>query len=134
VSIIITRISSLGGFRHALQIPPENGSEIILDTLIAQALSIFAFGTGKFSAGYLILRLLPPTSHTIRWIVWIIALTSLAYNLLQVILTFVQCSPPASAWAFPPDPHASCWTASQKFADIYVGGGKSILNIDFEYV
>ena len=121
---LLNSTANLGGLRHLPFVPLENASRIALQTLILQAVTVFAYGTGKFSVGYFILRLLPPSSPWSRRCVWTVISLTLFYNWLQVILTFVQCNPPSKAWD--PNVIGECWTQASKFTDIYIGGSKKI--------
>ncbi|KAF7956539.1 hypothetical protein EAE96_003875 [Botrytis aclada] len=126
LAIVITHSASLGGFRHLIHINPLNLSQIALETFVAQALTIFAYGLGKFSIGCTILRILPHTSKWRKWFIWGLICTTLVYNWLECVLTFFQCLPSRSLW----DPTVlptSCWSFYAKMANIYVGRGFNIV-------
>nr|ANM86611.1 hypothetical protein [Cladonia uncialis subsp. uncialis]AUW30807.1 hypothetical protein [Cladonia uncialis subsp. uncialis] len=58
-SAVVTSTANLGGYRHLIHVPPQNINQVFLNTYIFQTLTTFAFGTSKFSIGFLILRLIP---------------------------------------------------------------------------
>ena len=122
LSCVITYIASLGGSRHLVYVPPQNLSEVAKSNFIVQALTIFTFGTSKFSVGYLILRLLPPNSKWRKWSIWVLIVFTCFYNWLECILTFTQCNPARAQWD--PSIVGTCWSLHAKLVNVYVGGGK----------
>ncbi|MCJ1313931.1 hypothetical protein MMC25_007611 [Agyrium rufum] len=120
--------SSLGGFRHIYYVPPENLKNVGINNYVQQALGIFAFGTSKASVGCLILRLLPPTSFWRKWTLWAVIVFTVFYNWLNIIITFIQCSPPRALWE-PEIPH-TCWAPKVQTDISYVGSSYNIV-IDF---
>ena len=119
---MITYIASLGGSRHLVYVPLQNLSEVAKSNFIVQALTIFTFGTSKFSVGYLILRLLPPNSKWRKWFIWVLIVFTCFYNWLECILTFTQCNPTRAQWD--PSVAGTCWSLHAKLVNVYVGGGK----------
>ena len=118
---VVTYTASLGGLRHAAYINPANLERIGLNSFIFQVLAIFAFGSAKVSVGCMILRLLPITSRyrrrTVRIVVWF----TFVFNIANMIITFVQCSPPRALWE-PNVPH-TCWDPDVQLHIAYVGTG-----------
>ena len=114
--------AELGGFRHLVYVPPQHLSQVGLNGYITQALTIVAFGTGKFSVGYSILRLLSRNSFWRKWFVLGLIILALFWNSLEAILTFFQCNPPKAQWN--PEIHATCWSLHARLTNIYVGGGE----------
>jgi hypothetical protein len=118
----VTEVARLGGFKHLMFVPLENGTRVALSLLIAQCFNICAFGTGKFSVGLLLLGVLSKTSTWRKWFIWVLICVTLAYNVAEGILMLFQCEPARAAWD--PMVKGQCWSMNKKLTNIYVGGGE----------
>ena len=94
-----------------------------MNVYIFQTITTFAFGTSKFSIGYLILRLLPPNSVKLKTFIWVFIVLTCIFNWVQAILMWFQCSPTQALWnrMIP----AKCWSVQTKVNNIYAGYGIS---------
>lgn len=125
---VVTSTSNLGGFRHSAYVPPENATQVILNTYILQTLTTFAFGTSKFSIGYMILRLLSTGSVKRRRFIWGLIIFACIYNWGEALSIWFQCMPTRALWDF--TIAGTCWSLEAKLINIYVGGTWNIV-IDF---
>lgn len=119
---MVTSTANLGGYRHLIYVPPQNIKQVLLNTYIFQTLTTFAFGTSKFSIGFLILRLIPSSLVGSRRFIWGLIIFTCIYNWTEVVLVWMQCKPRKASWDF--NIPATCWSLNAKLANIYVGTGK----------
>ena len=125
--IVVTYQAQLGGFRHLAEVDPENLRQVGINNYILQTFGIFAFGAGKVSVGCLILRVLPPGSVWRRWIILSTIIFVFVFDCVNVVLTFVQCSPPRALWE--PEIEHTCWDVSVQTNIAYGGTGEESSSI-----
>ena len=94
----VTKYAVIGGTRHLDDLKDTEIEQVLLWSYIVQFWATFNFIPAKTSVGLLIVRLMRPLKG---WRFWMIVgmLTLLAVlNILDSILVFAQCNPPAALW------------------------------------
>ena len=101
LAIMVTVMASLGCFRHLESIGSLDQLSQILKVLWAsQPFGIFGVIPGKLAIALTLLRILGPTaSRSIRYIIYAMSFLSCAIALVDILLVFLQCSPPSVLWS-----------------------------------
>ncbi|KAK2606307.1 hypothetical protein QQS21_003238 [Conoideocrella luteorostrata] len=111
---ILTKVIALGGLRHLFYLTPQERVKAVKWTWICQPFVIMGFATGKLSVGILLYRVIGSTTFWRKWSLCFTVVSALVFSIVNVALTFAQCSPPSALW----NPHlvetgeAKCWPPS----------------------
>ncbi|KAI0550474.1 hypothetical protein F4679DRAFT_542537 [Xylaria curta] len=135
LTVFVGFLGSAGGTRHLYYLKNGVAKQVTKLNWIAQAFGIIALGTGKLAVGFLLLRLIPPTTRWRRRIIWALMSLTMIGNSLSVILTFTQCRNVAALWD--PDVRAvtKCWDPKvQSNFSTFSGSLNSAVDIIFSLI
>lgn len=93
-----TVMCGYGGAKHIGALDPDDLMQALRFNWAAQPFVIFGFATGKISIGLLILRIIGPNTVVRKWLLYVTLCLSLIFSIIDIILTFAQCSPPQALW------------------------------------
>ena len=99
-----------GGARHLYYLSPSQISTAVKLDWVAQPFAIAAFGLGKISTAFLVLRILKgATVWRKKFLHGSMGITIVATT-VSIVVLFAQCSPPRALWDQVPG--AKCWNAN----------------------
>jgi len=87
-----------GGDRHLYYIPANQQPFVSKMSWILQPFIIMAITMSKVSVSFLILRLVGPRPVWPKYTLYMLMVASVMFSTIDIILTFVQCSPVQSLW------------------------------------
>ncbi|EFY89839.1 hypothetical protein J3458_001505 [Metarhizium acridum] len=110
----LTRLIGIGGMRHLSYLSPEQRVQAGKWSWVSQPFVVMGFATGKISVGLLLLRVVWETAHWRKRIVIFAITSALVITVINIVLTFVQCSPVEALWnpALVAQAKAKCWPPS----------------------
>ena len=91
--------------RHAYYLSPANRVEALKLDWLSHAWAIASVTTGKISVAFMLLRISNDKRH--MWFLQTVNVMLLVLNIPLIIMTYVQCSPPAILWD--PTIKGTCW-------------------------
>ena len=100
--------------RHLYYLSGPETIEALKWSWVSQPFVIMGFATGKISVGLLLLRIIGPNTVWRKWILYFSITTAFIFSAINVVLTFVQCTPVAGLWnpALLASGEAHCWDPS----------------------
>ncbi|KHN94962.1 uncharacterized protein MAM_07189 [Metarhizium album ARSEF 1941] len=107
----LTRVVDVGGMRHQFYLSPEQRLETAKWSWISHPFVVMGFATGKVSVGLLLLRVIWDTAYWRKRLVMFAMGSAFVIAAINVVLTFVQCSPVEALWApgLIAQGKATCW-------------------------
>lgn len=109
-SIVTTLLALNGGARHLYYLsPPQISAAVKLDW-VAQPFAIAAFGLGKISTAFLVLRILKGATVWRKKFLYGSMGITIVSTTVSIVVLFAQCSPPRALWDQVPG--AKCWSAN----------------------
>ncbi|OAQ65152.1 hypothetical protein VFPPC_06312 [Pochonia chlamydosporia 170] len=111
---ILTKLIEIGGMRHLFYLSPEQRIEAGKWSWVSQPFVIMGFATGKISVGLLLLRVVWETAYWRKWMVIFAIGSAFIITVINIILTFAQCSPSEALWnpGLIAEGKATCWSPS----------------------
>ena len=111
---LATYYASLGGLRHLydLSTTGANVEQIIYINYLIQFVTTFSYLPAKTSVAALVLNIIGPMDSAKhggwrKWLIYFTLILGWVATILNCIMVYVQCDPPAALW----NPHIAhhCW-------------------------
>lgn len=88
----------MGGLRHLYYLTPEERVIAAKWGWISQPFVIMGFATGKLSVAVLLWRVVGSTTFWRKWFLCFATISALLISIVNIVLTFTQCSPVEALW------------------------------------
>ncbi|OAA33221.1 integral membrane protein [Moelleriella libera RCEF 2490] len=95
---ILTKYITVGGLRHLYYLTPEERVIAAKWGWISQPFVIMGFATGKLSVAVLLWRVVGSTTFWRKWFLCFATISALLISIVNIVLTFTQCSPVEALW------------------------------------
>lgn len=96
-----------GGARHLYYLEPQNLVLVLKYNFSSQPFGAMAATVGKCSVAFLLLRILGPNTVWRKRFLYLQLVIYMAITIMNIIVTFAQCSPPRALWERVPG--SKCW-------------------------
>lgn len=93
---IITYYAGFGGFEHMASLSSDNQMRVLFWNIVTETVGVLAWIPSKCSVAWLILRIMGPYTFWRRSLLYFVMVTTLVFNLLAAIFTWVKCQPVAT--------------------------------------
>ncbi|KAG5980691.1 hypothetical protein E4U55_003774 [Claviceps digitariae] len=109
---VLTKVILLGGLRHIHFLEQNQRVRILKWTWICQPFIVLGFATGKLSIGILLWRVVGSATFWRKWLLCFTLALALIFSVINVVLTYAQCSTPEALWdyALVAEGKATCWS------------------------
>lgn len=107
MSVTWTVYVHVGGTRYTPPLSPEESVNVNRISWISQLWCILSLATGKLAIAALILRLQAPSKWR-TYVIWIMCVIAVIWNMIQMIFSCVQCRPIGKLWN--PAIKGTCWS------------------------
>ncbi|QUC21865.1 uncharacterized protein UV8b_06106 [Ustilaginoidea virens] len=95
---LLSKVISCGGLAHAARLSAAQMARAAQWSWMSQPFVVMGFATGKASVGVLLWRVVGSTTFWRKWVTVFAVASAFALSVVDVVLTFAQCSPVEALW------------------------------------